>query len=114
MRVLPAQIEVVELEALTVGIGTTIRPMVDEVVHEPLLPITVYVVLVAGDTTTLLPVNAPGFHVYVDAPLAVRVALLPTQIDGDEEAGTTVGTGLTVTLTVCVVVHPKALFPVTE
>jgi hypothetical protein len=38
---LPAQIEVVELDALTVGTGTTVTILVTELVHVPLLPTTV-------------------------------------------------------------------------
>ena len=45
--------------------------------HEP-TPVTVYVVVVAGDAITLTPVVAlnpvAGDHVYVFAPVAVSVA----------------------------------------
>ena len=41
-----------------------------------LIPVSVYCVVVAGLTTKLVPVNAPGFKVYVEAPLGVIVALL--------------------------------------
>jgi hypothetical protein len=72
------------------------------------------VVLVAGETVTLLPVKAPGFQVYVDAPVAVKVAELPIQMELDEAAGVIVGIGLTTTATIVVVVQPNALLPVTE
>ena len=69
-------------------------------------------VVVVGDTTTLVPVKLPGFHVYVCAPLAVRLAALPTQIDGTEELRLTVGVGFTIKATVRVDKHPKLLAPV--
>lgn len=49
---------------------------------------------------------------YVAAPAPVSVAVLPTQI-GPLEDAVTVGGGPTVTVTVCVEVHPLALVPVT-
>jgi hypothetical protein len=72
------------------------------------------VVFTVGDTTILLPVNAPGFHVYVVAPLAVSVALLPIQMLGEVAEAVTVGFGVTLRLTVLVVGQPKPLIPVTE
>ena len=36
-----------------------------------LVPVKVYVVLLVGDTVKLVPVNAPGFKVYVFAPVGV-------------------------------------------
>jgi hypothetical protein len=50
----------------------------------------------------------------VVAPLAVMVALLPTQIIEDDEAVVTVGFGFTVKLIVDVVKQPNELLPVTE
>lgn len=51
-----------------------------------------------------------GDHVYVEAPLAVNVALEPLHIVA---GGTlTTGIGLTVTVTVVVFVQPAALVPV--
>jgi hypothetical protein len=40
----------------------------------------VYIVVDVGLTTAEVPVRAPGFHVYVEAPLAVSVAEDPIQI----------------------------------
>ena len=48
------------------------------------------------------------------APLAVRVALVPAQIEGEEAEGLIVGVGLTTNPTVEVVRQPNALAPVTE
>jgi hypothetical protein len=53
----------VELDALTVGIGTTVMVRVAELVQVPSVPTTVYIVVLPGETITLLPVNTPGFHV---------------------------------------------------
>jgi hypothetical protein len=71
-------------------------------------------VLEAGDTKRLDPVDPPGFQVYEVAPDPVRVTELPIHTDGEAGEITTVGTGLTVSATVLVVVHPNALFPITE
>ena len=60
----------------------------------------------------LLPVILPGIHVYVVAPVAVSVELLPVQIevgDADEATG---GAGETVTANVAVLEHPLVV-PVT-
>jgi hypothetical protein len=59
----PTQIaEFVEL-AVTVGNGLTVTPTV-AVFTQPLafVPVTVYVVLVVGDTVTDEPDKLPGFH----------------------------------------------------
>jgi hypothetical protein len=49
----------------------------------------------------------------VEAPLAVSVVLLPVHIEGAEGLIVTTGKGLTVTVTVAVLVQPAALVPVT-
>lgn len=67
-----------------------------------------------GDTTTLLPLNAPGFQVYVDAPDAVSVAELPIQREGEAGLIVMLGTGLTFWFTVKVLWQPNAFTPVTE
>jgi len=51
------------------------------------------------------PVIDPGFHVYVDPPLPVRVALFPAQIAEALLTAFIVGVGLTIKLTVLVVVQ---------
>ena len=59
----PTQIaEFAEL-AVTVGDGLTLTVTV-EVFTQPLasVPVTVYVVVVVGDTVTLEPDKLPGFH----------------------------------------------------
>jgi hypothetical protein len=59
----PAQIAVGELEAVTVGFGFTVNETVRVLVQLPLAPVTVYTVVDAGDTVTLVPDNPPGFQV---------------------------------------------------
>ena len=54
-----------------------------------------------------------GDQVYVEAPLAVKPTLEPMQIAGAAGVTVTVGRGFTVTVTVCVPVHPAAVVPVT-
>ena len=71
----PWQIEVLGL-TLTIGSGFTVT--VTCAVHPPGVPVTVYVVVVAGDAVTDEPVVAlnpvAGLHVYEVAPVAVSVA----------------------------------------
>ena len=68
----------------------------------PLSPSTVYVVVVVGETTVVVPVNAPGFHVYDVAPLPVKVAEEPAQIVLEEALAVTVAFGLTTNVIVWV------------
>ena len=70
-------------------------------------------VVAVGDTTTLVPVKLPGFQVYVCAPLAVRLAEPPTQIDGADAERFIVGVGFKSKATVCVDKQPNADTPVT-
>lgn len=58
------------------------------------------------------PVKAPGFQVYVNAPLAVKVVLLPEQIEVGLALAVTVGFGLTINVMVRVLVQAP-LAPVT-
>jgi len=60
---LPEHIAVGEALAVKVGFGLTINVIVLVLVHAPFAPVTVYVVVTVGDTTVVLPVNAPGFQV---------------------------------------------------
>jgi|LakMenEpi03Aug12_release.lakeMendotaPanAssembly.Ray.scaffolds.fasta_scaffold3093851_1 hypothetical protein len=56
--------EALEAAAVTVGDALTVMRRVDVLVH-PLafVPVTVYVVVVVGDTVTEVPVSDPGIHV---------------------------------------------------
>jgi len=58
------------------------------------------------------PVKAPGFQVYVTAPLAVKVVLFPEHIAVGEALAVTVGFGLTIKVIVRVLVQAP-LAPVT-
>ena len=73
---------------------------------------TVQVVVTLGLTTTVVPVNPPGFHVYVNNPEAVNVALVPSQIVELDEDKLNVGSD-TDNDKVVVFVQPDALLPVT-
>lgn len=66
-----------------------------------------------GDTATFDPVSAPGFQVYVEAPVAVSVELFPLHIILGDDIGETVTDGLTVIPIVFVAVHPEAFLPLT-
>jgi hypothetical protein len=74
-------------------------------VQPRLVPVTVYVVVDAGEAVAVVaPVGvAPPDHVYVVAPLAVMVAVAPAQTEGDVTAVT--GSGFTVTVETAVPVQ---------
>ena len=110
----PEQIVDGDAEAVTVGVGLTVTVTVAILVQpSALVPVTVYVVVLVGDTVLELPVPILFDQLYVLAPLAVKSELAPELIvDGDAEAGT-VCVGLTVTVTAAVLVQPSALDPVT-
>jgi hypothetical protein len=109
--VAPVPVNVVELpehivkgapDAVTVGVGFTVMVTVFGPLGQPVVvPTKVYVVVVPGDTTTLEPERAPGFHVYVVAPVPVNVVEPPEHIVVGAAEAVTVGVGLTVTVTVC-------------
>src|SRR5438105_705121 len=65
-------------ERVGVAITVTVLEMLD--VQLPLAPTIVYTVVVGGPSVCIDPVNAPGFHVYDVAPLAVNTVELPEQI----------------------------------
>ena len=76
------------------------------------VPLTVYVVVIVGVTTTFAPVKAPGFQVYVVAPEAESVEVFPGQITVGEEVAVIVGPGETTTVVVAAEVHVP-LAPIT-
>jgi hypothetical protein len=97
----PLQIFVGDAEATSVGVGVTSKFVVVLEVHPAaLVPITVKMVELAGVTVTVAPLKFPGFQVKDAAPLAVKVAVLPLQIDVGELLAIIVGVGFTITLTV--------------
>jgi hypothetical protein len=60
----PEHIAVALLLAVIVGFAFTVIDIVSVAMQpRPLLPVTEYVVLTVGFTTTEFPVKAPGFHV---------------------------------------------------
>lgn len=77
------------------------------------VPVTVYVVVVVGETVTGEPDSDPGIHAYVAAPVAVSVVELPVQIEALEAVAVTVGEAFTVMRRVDVFVQPLASVPVT-
>ena len=90
------------------ALETDTTTVVDPVHPPTAVPVTVYVVVVAGFAFTEEPVVAlnpvNGDHVYVKAPDAVNTALVPLQI---ADAGTLItGGGKTVIADVAVAVHP--------
>jgi hypothetical protein len=93
----------------TVGEGLTVIVRVAVPVQLPDVPVTVYVVVVVGETVTVVPVKFPGIHVYVVAPVAVIVVLLPEQIVAPLVVVATVGDGVTVINRVVVDVQPDVV-----
>lgn len=61
--VAPVQMVAVDAEAVTTGNGFTLIVSVRVFVQLPFAPVTVYVVIIVGVTTTVAPLNEPGFHV---------------------------------------------------
>jgi hypothetical protein len=109
---LPEQIVDGLAVAETVGVGLTVtvtRPVLEQPVD---VPVTVYVVVVTGETVTVVPLNEPGIHEYVVAPLPVNEDELPEQIVDGLAVAVTVGVGFTVTVTRPVLEQPVEV-PVT-
>jgi hypothetical protein len=77
------------------------------------VPVTEYTEVDAGDTdNTWVPVVP--FHVYVLAPLAVRLSELPAHNVGDAGVMDNTGNAYTVNVRAADAVHPELLVPVTE
>ena len=95
------------------GFVFTNNDTVDVFEHEPVKPVTVYMVVAAGLTLTVDPVNAPGFHVYDVAPPPVNVADEPAQIAVGLDTAVTVGFGFTIKFTVVLAVQPTVVVPTT-
>ena len=99
--------------AVTVGVVFTVTvTCAVEVQPFPAVPVTVYVIVVVGETEIGDPEILPGFQTYVDAPPPVRLVELPVQIVGEAVVAVTVGEGLTVMVRVAVPEHPEVV-PVT-
>jgi hypothetical protein len=103
----PEQIFVLLAKISTAGCVSTVSVTDCVAVHPlTLVPVTVYVVVVVGETETLAPPKLPGIHVYMFPPVALRVAELPWQ---SEVFGVLIATGgaeFTVTVTVDVLLQP--------
>ena len=101
MLELPEQIVVGAADTVTVGVEFTVTVTVCGASEQPpVVPVTVYVVVVAG-LTEIVDVVAPVLHTYVVPPFAVSVLELPEHIVDGPADTVTVGVGLTVTVTVC-------------
>ena len=111
---LPAQIVVGVATAVTVGSGLTVTATVAVLLQLSEVPVTVYTLLVAGETETVDVVALPAFalQVYVVAPPPVSMALCPVQIAVGVETAVTVGVGFIVTVDDAVEVQPPTV-PVT-
>lgn len=113
VELLPEQIVLGLATAVTVGLLFAFTEIVVvELQPAAFVPVTVYITVPVGVITTLVPVKAPGFHVYDVAPAPVNVAVLPTQRRVGLEDAVIVGDELTVKDIVFVLVH-EPLVPVT-
>ena len=97
----PEQIVCAAGVAVATGVSFTVTVTVPVLTHPfASVPVTVYVVVVVGLAVTAAPVVADnpveGLHVYVLAPLAVKLILLPVQIVGADGVMVIAGKALTV------------------
>ena len=99
---------VVEFTVIT-GIGFTVTVETAVAEQPELVPVTVYEVVVVGETDNGFAVD-PVLQLYEVAPAPVKVAVLPAQMVG--EFTVTTGNGFTVTVATAVPVHPPVV-PVT-
>jgi hypothetical protein len=65
---------------ITDGIGFTVIVTVSVDEHPPSIPVKVYVVVVVGEIAIEEVVWFPGIQLYVVAPVADNVAVIPWQI----------------------------------
>jgi hypothetical protein len=109
----PVQMDALFALAPTTGDVFTFMVRVAVEVHPfAAVPVTVYVVVAAGVTDTGEPDNAPGIQLYVEAPVAESVTVLPEQMVVVEEDALTTGDGFTLITCVAVPLQPL-LVPVT-
>ena len=90
-----------------------VKATVEVELQPAVAPVTVYTVVLVGETTAALPVNALGFQVYDVAPVAVSVALKPIHTAVGDAEEVTVGFGTTIKLIVFVPTHPAELVATT-
>jgi hypothetical protein len=76
-------------------------------------PVTEYVVVTTGTSINVGPVDNDGFHVYVEAPLAVSVTEPELHRTDGVAAIETTGRVLTLIVIVSLAIHPDPLSPST-
>jgi hypothetical protein len=112
--VLPAQITVDVGVTFTTGSVLTVTVNVCVSVHPfASVPVSVYVVVLAGATVNGLPLSDPGIQSYVTPPDPVSTVESPTQSVAALAVAKTLAAGATATVTVAVLLHPGAFVPVT-
>lgn len=83
-----------------------------EPVQPKALPVTVYIVVVTGDTEIGVPAKGPGLHVYIVPATELTTSneeVDPTQIIAGVAEGVKTGFGFTVTTTLLEPVQPAAV-----
>jgi hypothetical protein len=103
------------VEVPITGSGFTVTVVTVLAVQVPIEPVNVYVVLPAGVTLTVLVFTPPALalQVYVVAVPPVSITLCPAHAAGGTGLILNVGVGLTVMVTLLVLLHPLASLPVT-
>jgi hypothetical protein len=107
-----APVHISGLSTVTVSVAPTVTVATAVLEHVPVVPVTVYDVVEAGETVAVpTPVTTgPAVQVYDVAPVAVKLAVTPGQMVGELTKVT--GVGLTVTVATAVPTHPAEV-PVT-
>jgi hypothetical protein len=90
----------------------TVTVTVAVLLHPDVVPVTVYVVVVVGETFTGFEDPNPSLQVYEVPPDAVKELVPPLQILVGKAEAVIVGIGFTFTVTVAVLLHPDVV-PVT-
>ena len=102
----PTQLDELAGATLSVGSGLPFNETVFVLIHEPVVPTTVYVILDVGFEITEFPVvlfkSVAGLHEYELAPVAVKVDDLLAHIEELDAETLTTGLALTVMVLVAV------------
>ena len=110
----PEQIVYCDAVAITDADGLTLTVIVALPGHPfALVPLTVYVVLIVGETLIDDVVADPGLQVQLVKPLCESVVVTPEQIVLCDAVAVTEATGFTLTVIVALPGQPFALVPLT-
>ena len=97
--------------AVMTGLGFTVKVTVELPVQPEAVPVTVYVVVFAGETVVCVPIKEPGIQtkeVPTTLLFATKIDDAPLQIAAGVAVEVTTGSGFTVTETVALPEQPEA------